>query len=83
MIEQQRRQSDHVWEARRRRAEVGWFVGGVVVTLCFFAFFPGMPHVVDWGAVLVSLGVGALARWGCRSWMSRAGGTGNERARDR
>ncbi|MEU0596783.1 hypothetical protein ABZ484_00730 [Streptomyces sp. NPDC006393] len=79
MIEQQRQQSDHAREARRR-AGVGWFVGGVVAALCFFAFFPGMPHVVDWGAVLVSLGVGALARWGCRSWMSRARGKG-ERVR--
>ncbi|GAQ57770.1 hypothetical protein F3K43_13930 [Streptomyces sp. LBUM 1476] len=51
-----------------RRVGVGGFVAGVVVGVAFFAFFPGLPHVIDWGAVIVSLGVGVLVRWGCLVW---------------
>nr|WP_112473010.1 hypothetical protein [Streptomyces sp. ST1020] len=51
-----------------RRVGVGGFVGGVVAGLAFFAFFPGLPHVIDWGAVIVSLGVGGVVRWGCLVW---------------
>ncbi|MBL3669363.1 hypothetical protein JL475_25935 [Streptomyces sp. M2CJ-2] len=57
---------------RRRRAGIVSFVAGLVAALAFFAFFPGLPHVIDWGALLVSLAVGALARWACRAWMARS-----------
>ncbi|AXQ58945.1 hypothetical protein D0C37_12715 [Streptomyces koyangensis] len=49
---------------------------GLVAGFVFFAFFPGLPQVVDRGAVLVSLGVGALARWGWRGWVRRTRGEG-------
>ncbi|MHC5902503.1 hypothetical protein ACVNF4_01070 [Streptomyces sp. S6] len=58
-------------EAWLRWVGVGGFVGGVVAGLGFFAFFPGLPHVIDWGAVIVALGVGAVARWGCLVWGRR------------
>ncbi|MFI6373916.1 hypothetical protein [Streptomyces sp. NPDC050546] len=61
-------------EARRRSAEIAAFVAGLVVTFAFFAFFPGLPHVIDWGAIVVAVLVGALARWVCRSWMGKRGG---------
>ncbi|MFE0671924.1 hypothetical protein [Streptomyces sp. NPDC058867] len=63
---------DRVADARRRRAGIVAFLAGFVVALAFFAFFPGLPHVIDWGAVLVALAVGALARWACQSWITRA-----------
>ncbi|GHG93600.1 hypothetical protein [Streptomyces lanatus] len=74
MAEQQQgqQQSDQAWGTRRRRAGIAAFLAGLVVTLGFFAFFPGLPHVIDWGAVLVSLAVGGLARWVCQSWMTKA-----------
>lgn len=56
---------------RRRRAGIAAFVGGFVAALAVFAFWPGLPHVIDWGAILVALVVGALARWICQSWMTR------------
>ncbi|MEV0910052.1 hypothetical protein [Streptomyces hokutonensis] len=70
MIDQQqgRKQSG---EARRRSAGVAAFVAGLVVTLAFFAFFPGLPHVIDWGAIVVAILVGALTRWICQSWMGK------------
>ncbi|NGO06910.1 hypothetical protein G5C60_04300 [Streptomyces sp. HC44] len=72
MIEQQHGQnSDQAWEARRRRAGIAAFLVGLVATFAFFAFFPGLPHVIDSGAVLVSLAMGGLARWACQSWMTR------------
>ncbi len=77
MIEQQPGRGDsdqpsgEVQEVRRRRAGIAAFVTGVVASLAFFAFFPGLPHVIDWGAILVSLAVGALARWVCQSRMAR------------
>ncbi|MFD8390268.1 hypothetical protein ACFV2N_13940 [Streptomyces sp. NPDC059680] len=55
----------------RRRAGVVAFLVGLFVTLAFFAFRPGLPHVIDWGAVLAAMVVGGLARWSCRSWMTR------------
>ncbi|WP_089105314.1 hypothetical protein [Streptomyces hyaluromycini] len=72
MTEQQEGQnSDQAWETRRRRVGITSFLVGLVVTLAFFAFFPGLPHIVDWGALLVSLAVGGLARWACQSWMTK------------
>ncbi|MGW7360373.1 hypothetical protein ACWGI0_27985 [Streptomyces sp. NPDC054802] len=62
MTDQQQGQ-DTAWETRRRRVGIGGFVGGVVVALGFFAFFPGLPHVIDSGAVVVSLVVGGITRW--------------------
>ncbi|MFI1375060.1 hypothetical protein ACH4UY_23960 [Streptomyces longwoodensis] len=47
------------------------FLGGFVGAVLFFGFFPGLPHVIDWGAVLVSVGVGVLVRWGVRWWVGR------------
>ncbi|MBN0044932.1 hypothetical protein JS756_12595 [Streptomyces actuosus] len=61
-----------VGEARRRRAGIGAFLVGFVATLAFFGFFPGLPHVIDWGAILAALLVGGLARWGCQTWMARS-----------
>ncbi|MFF8846782.1 hypothetical protein ACF08N_29390 [Streptomyces sp. NPDC015127] len=73
MIKQEQgRNSDPAWETRRRRAGIAAFLGGLVATLAFFAFFPGLPHVIDWGAILVALGVGGLAHWGCQSRMTKA-----------
>ncbi|WP_432198780.1 hypothetical protein [Streptomyces sp. bgisy027] len=76
MTEQQQGQnSDQAWETRRHRAGIAAFLAGLVVTLAFFAFFPGLPHVchvIDWGAILASLAVSGLARWACQSWMTKA-----------
>ncbi|MGI5454294.1 hypothetical protein ACQEWB_14165 [Streptomyces sp. CA-249302] len=72
MVEQeQQNASDQTSEARRRRTGIAAFVVGLVATLAFFAFFPGLPHVIDWGAILVSIAVGGFARWFCRSRMTR------------
>ncbi|MFG2128728.1 hypothetical protein ACGFNV_13160 [Streptomyces sp. NPDC048751] len=71
MIEQQGRESDQAYEVRRRRVGVGGFFVGVCVALGFFAFFPGMPHVIDWGAIVVALVVGVAVRWGCRGWVRK------------
>ncbi|MFF3336811.1 hypothetical protein ACFYWX_46230 [Streptomyces sp. NPDC002888] len=71
MIEQQGRQSDHAFEARRRRVGAGGFLVGLIAALGFFAFFPGMPHVIDWGAIVVALVVGVVVRWGARAWTER------------
>ncbi|MFF7947338.1 hypothetical protein [Streptomyces griseorubiginosus] len=73
MVEQQQRKtSGQEWENRRRRAGIIAFVAGLVITLAFFAFFPGLPHVIDWGAILVALAVGGLARWACQSRMTKS-----------
>ncbi|MFD0306670.1 hypothetical protein [Streptomyces sp. NPDC127119] len=83
MINQQQKRGRE-WErgrsekSRRRSVEVIAFVAGFVATFAFFAFFPGLPHVIDWGAIVVSLLVGALARWACRRWTER-GNTGSPR----
>lgn len=63
-------------EARRRSAGGAAFVAGLVVTLAFFAFFPGLPHVIDWGAIVASVLVGALSRWICHSLMGKRGREG-------
>ncbi|MEV0262858.1 hypothetical protein AB0I49_16175 [Streptomyces sp. NPDC050617] len=54
--------------AKPRRAGIIAFAIGAAASLTFFAFFPGLPHVIDWGAVLASLVIGALAR---RAWLAR------------
>ncbi|MEU8522861.1 hypothetical protein [Streptomyces sp. NBC_01216] len=73
MTEQQQEPGpDQAGETRRRRAGIAAFLVGLVATLAFFGFFPGLPHVIDWGAILVSLVVGGLARWACQSWMTRS-----------
>ena len=73
MTEQQQGQSsERAWETRRRRAGIAAFLVGLVVALAFFAFFPGLPHVIDWGAIVVSLVVGGLARWACQARMTKA-----------
>jgi hypothetical protein len=58
-------------EARQRSAGVAAFAAGLVLTLAFFAFFPGLPHVIDWGAIVAAVLVGALTRWIYRSWMGK------------
>ncbi|MFJ8279950.1 hypothetical protein ACIRA2_22025 [Streptomyces griseoviridis] len=68
MSEQKQGRRTELLDRRQRRVRVGVFVGGVVVALVFFGFFPGMPHVIDWGAILVSLAVGAFAQWGWGVW---------------
>ncbi|MEU9373537.1 hypothetical protein AB0D94_07195 [Streptomyces sp. NPDC048255] len=52
-------------EAGRRRSGIAAFLTG---TAASFAFFPGLPHVIDWGAIIASLAVGGLARW---LWLKR------------
>ncbi|MET9320881.1 hypothetical protein ABZX75_11955 [Streptomyces sp. NPDC003038] len=64
-------QEDAAWEARRRRAGIAAFVTGTAASFAFFAFFPGLPHVIDWGAILTSVAVGALTRWAWQSWITR------------
>ncbi|WP_329383440.1 hypothetical protein OG625_21380 [Streptomyces sp. NBC_01351] len=59
---------DPAWEAKRRRAGVTAFLTGAAASVAFFAFFPGLPHVIDWGAILTSLAIGGLARW---AWLAR------------
>jgi hypothetical protein len=72
MIEQQRgADPGRAGETRRRRAGVAAFLGGFVAVLAFFAFFPGLPHVIDGGALLVAVAIGVIAQWLCRSWMAR------------
>ncbi|MET9729519.1 hypothetical protein ABZZ79_02290 [Streptomyces sp. NPDC006458] len=65
---------DQAGQTRRRRAGIAAFLTGLLVALGFFAFFPGLPHVIDAGAVIASLAVGGLARWTCQRRMSRAAG---------
>ncbi|MBO7935722.1 hypothetical protein JTP77_007115 [Streptomyces sp. S9] len=56
---------------RRRPVEIAVFVAGFVLALAFFAFVPGLPHVIDWGAIIVAVLVGVLARWICQYWMGK------------
>ena len=70
MIDQQQGR-EQAQETRRRSAGVAAFVAGLAVTLAFFGFFPGLPHVIDWGAIVVAVLVGALARWICQSWVGK------------
>ncbi|MFF4365535.1 hypothetical protein [Streptomyces sp. NPDC001594] len=65
-------QEDPHQAAKRGRVGVIAFAVGTLASLAFFAFFPGLPHVIDWGAILVSLAVGALARWAYRAWSTRS-----------
>ncbi|MBT3160315.1 hypothetical protein KQH42_11995 [Streptomyces sp. CHA1] len=74
MSHQQQQGQDEEWRVRRRQAGIVAFVVGLVGALAFFAFFPGLPHVIDWGAIVVSLAVGALARWACQPWMTKRRG---------
>ncbi|MGX1272346.1 hypothetical protein [Streptomyces phaeoluteigriseus] len=75
MVEQQHQQGRGASrEARRRRIGVAGFLCGLLASLAFFGFFPGLPHVIDAGAVIVSLVVGVLARWGCLVWWERRAG---------
>ncbi|MFJ4775544.1 hypothetical protein [Streptomyces sp. NPDC088762] len=62
---------DRIWAAKRRRAGVAAFLVGAAASLAFFAFFPGLPHVIDWGAIIVSLSVGGLARWAWQSHITK------------
>ncbi|MFD5025786.1 hypothetical protein [Streptomyces sp. NPDC058373] len=71
MSHQQQQGRDEAWKARRRQAGILAFVAGLVGTLIFFGFFPGLPHVIDSGAIIVSLAVGTLARWACQSRMTK------------
>ncbi|MFC9290240.1 hypothetical protein [Streptomyces sp. NPDC057052] len=78
MVEQQnQRESGASREARQRRSGIVAFFCGLAVSLAFFAFFPGLPHIIDAGAVVVSLTVGVLARWGFRTWRGRRTGKGD------
>jgi hypothetical protein len=72
VAQEQRNDPDQKWEARRQRAGIAAFVVGLAATLAFFAFFPGLPHVIDWGAIVVAFVVGGLARWYCQSRMTKA-----------
>ncbi|MGW7415761.1 hypothetical protein [Streptomyces sp. NPDC054863] len=58
-------------QERRRLLKGIAFVAGLLGSLAFFGFFPGLPHVIDGGAVLVSVGVGALAAWAYGRWTDR------------
>jgi hypothetical protein len=60
MIDQQQGR-EQAQETRRWSAGGAAFVAGLAVTLAFFGFFPGLPHVIDWGAIVVAVLVGALA----------------------
>ncbi|MCB5166097.1 hypothetical protein LG634_14785 [Streptomyces bambusae] len=57
--------------AKLRRASTVAFLVGAAASLAAFAFLPGLPHVIDWGAILVSLAVGALIRWAYRTRSAR------------
>ncbi|MEU9955659.1 hypothetical protein [Streptomyces sp. NPDC050982] len=74
MIDQQAGR-DRAGDVRLRWVGVAAFVGGLVVTLAFFGFFPGLPHVIDWGAIVVAVLVGALVRWICQAWMKKKQGS--------
>jgi hypothetical protein len=78
MIDQQQGR-ERSGEVRRRSVGVAAFVVGLAGALAFFAFFPGLPHVIDWGAIIVAVLVGAFARWICQSWMrKRSSSRGSE-----
>ncbi|GHD98179.1 hypothetical protein [Streptomyces alanosinicus] len=78
MVEQQQNDADQAQEVWRRRAGSVSFLVGLFAALAFFAFFPGLPHVIDWGAVLAALAVGWLARRSCLALMARTGRKGSE-----
>ncbi|MBB5120462.1 hypothetical protein AF335_11070 [Streptomyces eurocidicus] len=62
-------------ESKHRRAGILAFTIGAAAVLAVFAFLPGLPHVIDWGALLVALAGGLLARraWQARTAKKRAG----------
>lgn len=60
-------------ETRLRRAGGAAFVAGTLAALLCFGFAPGLPHIIDWGAILTSLLVGVVARWGCRTLLGKRG----------
>lgn len=62
---------DPAWEAKRRRTGLATFLAATALSFAFFVFFPGLPHVIDWGAILTSLAVGGLARWAWQAHLSR------------
>ncbi|WP_432072669.1 hypothetical protein [Streptomyces wuyuanensis] len=62
---------DPDWETKRRRGGIIAFLVGAAAGLAFFAFFPGLPHVIDWGAIVVSLAVGGLTSWAWRSRLAK------------
>ncbi|MEU9159062.1 hypothetical protein AB0D29_02080 [Streptomyces sp. NPDC048424] len=62
---------DPAWEGKRRRAGIAAFLIGAAASFACFAFLPGLPHVIDWGAIIVSLAVGGLARWAWQSHMQK------------
>ncbi|MFR0358228.1 hypothetical protein [Streptomyces sediminimaris] len=57
-------------ETRKRWVGNGAFLTGFVACIALFGFFPGLPHVIDWGAIVVSLAFGGLARWACQAGMA-------------
>ncbi|AZP17356.1 hypothetical protein EJC51_15240 [Streptomyces aquilus] len=61
---------DQAQETRRQRAGAAALLVGLIGTLAFFALWPGLPHVIDWGAIVAAIAVGGLARWICQSWMT-------------
>ncbi|MGW6411856.1 hypothetical protein ACWF95_32345 [Streptomyces vinaceus] len=62
---------DPAREATLRRAGIAAFLIGAAATFAFFAFFPGLPHVIDWGAIIAALAIGTLARWACRTHLRK------------
>ncbi|WP_328969227.1 hypothetical protein [Streptomyces sp. NBC_00239] len=62
---------DRAAKAERRRTGVAAFATGTAASLACFAFLPGLPHVIDWGAALASLATGWLSRRAWQSHMTR------------
>ncbi|GHE65780.1 hypothetical protein CP980_15540 [Streptomyces vinaceus] len=62
---------DPALEATLRRAGIVAFLAGAAATFAFFAFFPGLPHVIDWGAIIAALAIGTLSRWACRTHLRK------------
>lgn len=54
-----------------RRAGIAAFLAGAATPLAFLACFPGLPHVIDWGAIITALAVGTLARRAYRAHITR------------
>ncbi|AIR98943.1 hypothetical protein [Streptomyces glaucescens] len=73
MIDQRRRRPGGDRGTRRRRAGIVGFLGGLAGPVALFGFFPGLPHVIDAGALLVALAVGLAGRWVCRDRVVRGG----------
>ncbi|MER5887432.1 hypothetical protein ABT160_26760 [Streptomyces sp. NPDC001941] len=62
---------DPTAQARFRHSGIAAFAGGAAATLIFIAFFPGLPHVIDTGSILMSLAVGTLCRWAHQSHLTK------------